>query len=766
MLNNLSVSKKLIIAFGLVILCLIISTVIAITQMFNMNKAANFIVNDRVAKVILINESYINVLDNGREMRNVIMIADSAKNEKSKQNILKNRSDNSEIFKKLEAIVIKPKGKELLQKARDNRDKLGAHYERFFDLVSAGNKKEASVYLFEKFVPDNNKLLASLDEFKTFQTAIMEQDKKDSLIQYQDARNTMIIIALIAILLSTVACWLLVTNLLKQLGAEPAALANLATAFAKGDLSSNISLKANDTNSVSYSIKTLQCMLKLMIGNTNQLSEAALAGKLSVRADASQFEGDYKQLVTGINNTLDAVVNPLNVAAQYVDNIAKGNIPAKITDEYHGDFNAIKDNLNTCIDAVNNLVGDANMLANAAIDGKLATRADATKHQGDFRKVVEGVNNTLDAVVNPLNVAALCVAGIAKGNIPAKITDQYQGDFNTIKNNLNTCIDAVNNLVSDANMLANAAADGRVTVRADASQHQGDFRKVVEGVNATLETIVNPIINVKAAAESIVTATSEIATGNNDLSQRTEEQASSLEETSSSMEEIASTVRQNADNAKQANQLAMEASNIAIKGGEVVAQVVATMANINNSAHKIEDIISLIDGIAFQTNILALNAAVEAARAGEQGRGFAVVAGEVRNLAQRSAGAAKEIKELIIDSLDKTNEGTVQVEDAGKTMEQVVSSVKRVSDIIAEITAASIEQIAGIDQVNTAITSMDETTQQNAALVEQAAAAAESLMEQVNTLNDAVAVFKLDADNNNRSANNSPFRAKTVLKAA
>jgi methyl-accepting chemotaxis protein len=314
-------------------------------------------------------------------------------------------------------------------------------------------------------------------------------------------------------------------------------------------------------------------------------------------------------------------------------------------------------------------------------------------------------------------------------------------------------------------MLATAAADGRVTVRADATAHQGDFRKVVEGVNATLETIVAPIIIVKEAAETINTAAVEIASGNNDLSNRTEQQASSLEETAASMEELASTVKQNAENAKQANQLAMAASDVAIKGGEVVGQVVTTMANINESARKIEDIISVIDGIAFQTNILALNAAVEAARAGEQGRGFAVVAGEVRNLAQRSAGAAKEIKELITDSVNKTTEGTAQVENAGKTMEEIVSSVKRVSDIIAEIAAASNEQSTGIDQVNQSVTSMDEVTQQNAALVEEAAAAAESLVEQANTLNDAVSVFKLDNQSTvDRRVKSNPMRANHVVK--
>jgi methyl-accepting chemotaxis protein len=229
------------------------------------------------------------------------------------------------------------------------------------------------------------------------------------------------------------------------------------------------------------------------------------------------------------------------------------------------------------------------------------------------------------------------------------------------------------------------------------------------------------------------------------------------------MEELASTVKQNAENAKQANQLAAAASGVAIRGGEVVGEVVTTMSSINESAHKIEDIISVIDGIAFQTNILALNAAVEAARAGEQGRGFAVVAGEVRNLAQRSASAAKEIKELITDSVTKTAEGTKLVENAGNTMQEIVSSVQRVTDIMGEIAAASVEQSSGIDQVNTAITSMDEVTQQNAALVEQAAAAAESLVDQAVNLMDVVGGFKLKGTSHmsERRTSHSPMRAKS-----
>jgi methyl-accepting chemotaxis protein len=533
--------------------------------------------------------------------------------------------------------------------------------------------------------------------------------------------------------------------------------------LSKGVIPPEITASYNgDFNLIKNNLNACGSAIKALVADGNLLVQATVAGNLTIRADGAKHLGEYRKVMEGLNSTLDAVVEPLNMAAAYVDNLSKGVIPAEITTSYNGDFNFIKNNLNACGNSIKALVADGNMLAQASEAGNLTMRADAAKHLGEYRKVMEGLNATLDAIVTPLNMAADCVESIARGDIPANITDSYNGDFNNIKNNLNQCIDAVNRLVSDTNMLAEAASEGRIMARADVTQHQGDFRKIVEGVNATLETIVEPILAVKTAVETINTAAGEISSGNSDLSSRTEQQASTLEETAASMEELAGTVKNNAENAKQANQLALTASGVAVKGGEVVSEVVATMSAINTSAKKIEDIISVIDGIAFQTNILALNAAVEAARAGEQGRGFAVVAGEVRNLAQRSAGAAKEIKELITDSVSKTAEGTKQVENAGKTMEEVVTSVKRVADIISEIAAASVEQSAGINQVNTAVTSMDEATQQNAALVEQAAAAAESLVDQVNALTDVISVFKLGNTSSSPVARKSEVRLHQV----
>ena len=297
--------------------------------------------------------------------------------------------------------------------------------------------------------------------------------------------------------------------------------------------------------------------------------------------------------------------------------------------------------------------------------------------------------------------------------------------------------------LNEAVRIAESVAAGDLTqnINVHSTDETGQLMQAMQNMNSSLVDIVG---QVRTSTETIAVASREISTGNADLSNRTESQASSLEETASSMEQLTSTVKQNAENARQANQLVSSTADVAVKGGAVVDQVVDTMASIKDSSRKIADIIGVIDGIAFQTNILALNAAVEAARAGEQGRGFAVVASEVRNLAQRSAGAAKEIKALIEDSVGKVDAGGKLVDEAGKTMDEIVSSVKRVTDIMSEIAAASAEQSSGIEQVNQAVGQMDEMTQQNAALVEEAAAAAESMNEQASQLAQAVSVFKLN----------------------
>ena len=375
--------------------------------------------------------------------------------------------------------------------------------------------------------------------------------------------------------------------------------------------------------------------------------------------------------------------------------------------------------------------------------------------------VVEWLDRTVELATE--QEVSRIVEAAGRGDFSQRISlDGKSGYFGTLAASINQLLETSSVGLGEVVRVLGALAKGDLT-ETISNEYHGTFGQLKADSNSTVQQLASIVSTIKHATDTINVAASEIAAGNQDLSSRTEEQAASLEETASSMEQLTSTVKQNAESARQANLLAIGASEVAVKGGSVVSHVVSTMDAINDSSKKIVEIISVIDGIAFQTNILALNAAVEAARAGEQGRGFAVVAAEVRSLAQRSAAAAKEIKTLIGDSVEKVGAGTRLVEQAGKTMNEIVTSVKRVTDIMAEITAASEEQSSGIEQVNQAITQMDEVTQQNAALVEQASAAARSMEQQATDLASTVAVFVLSHDARAAAAGDASGSSSRVL---
>ncbi|MGN7725656.1 methyl-accepting chemotaxis protein [Luteimonas sp. 22616] len=478
----------------------------------------------------------------------------------------------------------------------------------------------------------------------------------------------------------------------------------------------------------------------------------------------------------------------LRVIQDAAEQLAAGQFPERVRVHSHDELRDIAASLQRAADALRNFSGAQRVLFEAHQEGEIDERLDAEAFPGSFGVMADEINTLVGshiavkmrvieivgayargdlsmdierypgkkaqvtAAVDAVKAGMHAVNAELKGLVDAAVAGDFsqRGDaqrfefvYREMIESLNALMTSADDGLGDIGALLAAVAEGDLTREANADL-PGQFGQLAANANGTVRRLAQVVGQIRLGSDAISTAAGEIASGNNDLSQRTEQQAASLEETASSMEELTSTVRQNADNARQANQLAVGAVDVASLGGEVVGKVVETMTAIHESSRKVVDIIGVIDGIAFQTNILALNAAVEAARAGEQGRGFAVVAAEVRSLAQRSAGAAKEIKQLITDSVDKVEHGNQLVDQAGKTMGEIVTSVKRVTDIIADISAASQEQTAGIEQVNQAITHMDESTQQNAALVEEASAAARSMEQQSEQLVQTVAVFRLD----------------------
>ncbi|MDD2914819.1 MAG: methyl-accepting chemotaxis protein [Gallionella sp.] len=585
-----------------------------------------------------------------------------------------------------------------LSEINNIKTRFGAYYET--------GKKMAQAYI-EGGPASGNKQMGDFDQASESLQGVLKpfvQSQLDEataeLSETEDAASSVRMIAAILniaiIAISLVLAFILIRLITRPLnqGME------VANKIAGGDLSSVITITGKDEIGVLLSsMKTMQDSLRAIVAEIkNIVEEAAIRGSFSTKMDMNGKAGYTKELSELLNQLSDVTDDSLKDISRVAQSLADGDLTQKITKDYPGLFGGTARGVNGTVHALNEIVSDIQFIALSAGQGDFSAKLNVEGKTG-YNKTLSELMNQLSEVTEGGLMDIIRVAkALAVGDLTQTMTKDYPGLFDMTKQNINTTVENLKKLVTE----------------------------------------------IKDSVDAINTASKEIAAGNSDLSQRTEEQASSLEETASSMEELTSTVKQNAENAKQANQLAIGSSDVASKGGAVVSQVVETMSSINESSRKIVDIISVIDGIAFQTNILALNAAVEAARAGEQGRGFAVVAGEVRNLAQRSAAAAKEIKMLIGDSVEKVEDGSKLVSQAGQTMEEIVTSIKRVTDIMSEITAASQEQSQGIEQVNTAITQMDEVTQQNAALVEEAAAAAESLEEQTQNLSTSVSVFKID----------------------
>ena len=664
---------------------------------------------------------------------------DAAESEKTANSIQQNASQINGILKDFEANGLSSEEKILLETFVASRTKyrnegllpaIEALKANKYDMVKQLlNTKVQPLYLIAN--GNINKVIQS-------HTQTAQLNYTSAQTNFKLLIKSLIMLTAIGLLLGLTLSYLFAHRLKKSLGCEPKEARHVANQIAAGKLNNTIDLNKNDQNSLFAALNNMQTSIRNNLETATSKAQEMLRIKYALDATSinvriADKDGNIIYMNNALIKTLQQTQDEIRKKLPSFDaNNLIGQSIAMFYDDAQAALNTLKNQRTERQSGI--VIGgrDYWLITNPIIDengiqqgtvGQWIDKTDELRAQSEIAELVKAA---------------------AAGDLSHRINLEGKKDFFLeLAQNVNQMVASTDGVINETVGALERIANGDMTHTID-TEYQGAYGVIKDNANLTIARLTDIVTQIKLVANAINVSASEISAGNIDLSQRTEEQASSLEETASSMEEMASTVKQNAENAAQANLMANEASDVAIKGGQVVGEVIYTMHEINTSSKKIVDIISVIDGIAFQTNILALNAAVEAARAGEQGRGFAVVAAEVRSLAQRSAAAAKEIKQLIGDSVDKVSGGTKLVEDAGKTMDEIVTAVKMVTDIVNEIASASQEQSAGIDQVNNAITNMDEVTQQNAALVEQAAAAANSMEQQTQSLIDSVAVFKLN----------------------
>ncbi|MCL1529995.1 methyl-accepting chemotaxis protein [Xanthomonas nasturtii] len=694
-LQRSNVGPRLAAAFAVLIVLSGIIAFIGYRGLSSAHALVDDIVHQKMIKIRLSNDMLNANYIISMQMRNSVLPNSAEQSKRFAQTILLNRETYTKVSERLHAMHSSPQERALGKEIDARRAVARPAVDEVMQLIKANQLQQAQTLLLSKAAPRVQAWQDKIAENIALQDKVATDASAVALKSMDDSSKLLVAGTVLVVLLSG-ALGLLITRSLTQ----PLSRATRAAeSIAGGKLDNDVETQATDESGrLLKAMSRMQEQLRNLIAAQADMAKRHDDGQISFRIDAAAFPGDYGRMAHDTNTLVGSHIALKMRMSQIMGRYAIGDLSEDM-ERLPGEKAVISDTMAQVKANLGAMNSEIKQLAQAAANGDFSARGDAERFQYDFRVMVESLNTLMSTADGNLQSLSGLLQSIAAGDLTARMS----GDF------------------------------------------RGVFAQMRDDANATATQLAVIVSGIKASATSIKGAASEIAAGNQDLSQRTEQQAANLEETAASMEELTSTVKQNAESARQANQLAIGAAGVASQGGQIVSKVVETMSGIEASSKKIADIISVIDGISFQTNILALNAAVEAARAGEQGRGFAVVASEVRTLAQRSSAAAKEIKSLIDDSVQRVADGSVLVHSAGKTMGEIVSSVQRVTDIMGEISAASQEQSSGIEQVNQTVTHMDEATQQNAALVEEATAAARSLEEQAVGLTEAVAVFKIDA---------------------
>jgi methyl-accepting chemotaxis protein/methyl-accepting chemotaxis protein-1 (serine sensor receptor) len=698
-LDTLSIGQRLALAFGLLVALLLALTVVGVYRVSRIDASLRAINEVNSVKQRYAINFRGSVHDRAIELRDVVLQDDPAAVQAAGATIDRLAADYARSAAPLDALLaregaIDTEGRAILASIKAVEARTLPLIERVRQLRAAGDREAARALLLAEARPNFVEWLRVINRFIDLQEARNTAQAQTAMATAQGFAMLMVVLCLAAIVVGGAVGYFITRSI-----TGPLALATrTAQAIAAGRLDNTFDIRGRDEAAqLLHAMRDMQHELNAFVDGQIEMAREHEAGAIDFRIDAARFPGAYGRMAEQVNALVASHIAVKFELVRVIGHYARGDLQHDMPrlPGRKAEVTAAADAAKAQLQAVN---AQIRSLVDAAVAGDFSKRGDAGAFQFVYREMIEELNQLMHSADHGLREVGTLVAAVADGDLARRADEALPGQFGDLARN----------------------------------------------TNRTVQQLAGIVGQIRIGSQQISAAAGEIASGNSDLSTRTEQQAASLEETASSMEELTSTVRQNADNARQASQLAVGAADVAQQGGQVVSRVVDTMGSIHSASRKIVDIISVIDGIAFQTNILALNAAVEAARAGEQGRGFAVVASEVRSLAQRSAQAAKEIKSLINDSVEKVGEGTQLVDQAGRTMAEIVESVKRVADIIANISAASQEQTGGIEQVNQAIVQIDESTQQNAALVEEASAAARSLEQQAVQLVETVAAFQLD----------------------
>ncbi|MDQ5906622.1 MAG: methyl-accepting chemotaxis protein [Pseudomonadota bacterium] len=619
--------------------------------------------------------------------------------------------------------------------------------------LAEGRFNDANMILLQKINPTYTAAAKQADEVYKYQVEHGKTQLEEAVAGYQSVRNWVLGLLLAAL----VAGIFIATRIIRSVTAPLGDISATFRSLSEGNFTRNVDITRNDElGKVLQALQSMQIQQGFNVAEAKRVSDENLRIKIGLDCVSSPVR------IASNDGTIIYANKACLQAVSEMEEALRSYIPGFSADQLVGSDVGVfyREGREEAVASLKNLNEMRRSEMEIGSRTYLVTTNPIVNDRGERLGTVGEWRDRTSELLVEKEVAEI-VGSAANGDFTKRVAiEGKQGFFLSLAADLNRLLETAQRGLDDVVVMLSAMAEGDLT-KSITAEYAGTFGQLKDDANLTVTRLREIVGQIKESTDAINTAAQEIAVGNQDLSSRTEEQASSLEETASSMEQLTGTVKQNADNARQANELASSAQIVAEKGGSVVAQVVQTMGAINQSSNKIADIIGVIDGIAFQTNILALNAAVEAARAGEQGRGFAVVATEVRSLAQRSAAAAKEIKGLISDSVEKVESGSRLVDQAGRTMEEVVTSIGRVAAIMTDIAEASREQSSGIEQVGLAVTQMDEVTQQNAALVEEAAAAAESLEEQARSLLEAVSVFRLSEGQQQASGNRASAPAAT-----